>query len=100
MKRLFISQPMNGKTDEEIRTERERIIQKMKEIFPDVVVINSYFQNYDPDCGVVPLKYLAKSIGLLATADIAYFAEGWAKASGCRIENMCCVSYGINTIEE
>ena len=32
MKKLFISQPMKGKSDDEILREREKAIQKAKEI--------------------------------------------------------------------
>ncbi len=98
MVRLFISQPMNGKTKEEIQEEKEIIIQNVKEKYPDVVVINSYFEDYNPDCGCVPLKYLGKSLELLADADIAYFAEGWKNYRGCRIEHTCAMEYGIKII--
>lgn len=33
------------------------------------------------------------------TADVAYFAPGWDKARGCKIENICAKEYGIHTIE-
>lgn len=45
------------------------------------------------------IEFLAKSIALLATADIAYFAEGWENARGCRIEHKCAEEYGINIVE-
>jgi len=35
----------------------------------------------------------------LSTADVAYFAEGWDEARGCKIEHECAVEYGINRIE-
>lgn len=89
---------MRDKTKEEIKEERERIIQTVKERYPDVVVINSYFDDYNPDCGCVPLKYLGKSLELLSDADIAYFAEGWKNYRGCRIEHTCAMEYGIKII--
>ena len=42
MKKLFISQPMRDKTDEEIKTERENII---KEVTNEVDVIDSFFES-------------------------------------------------------
>lgn len=33
--KLFISQPMAGKTDKEILDERERVLCNVKELFPD-----------------------------------------------------------------
>lgn len=101
MKRLFISQPMNGKTEEEILAVREKAIESAKRnIGEDVEVIDSYFEDYNPENGCVPLKYLSKSLELLADADIAYFAKGWEDARGCRIENQCAIAYGIEVIED
>lgn len=101
MKKLFISQPMNGKTEEEILVVRKKAIESAKVMLnEDVEVIESYFEDYNPDKGCVPLKYLAKSLELLADADVAYFAKGWESARGCRIENQCAIEYGIDTIED
>lgn len=100
MKKLFISNPMNGKTDEQILAIRQTAVEDAKKYFPgeDVEAINSFFQEYSPEKGCIPLKYLAKSIELLADADAAYFADGWEKARGCRIEHACALSYGIPVI--
>ena len=101
MKKLFISQPMNGKTEEEILAVRKKAIESVKVMLnEDVEVIESYFEDYNSDKGCVPLKYLAKSLELLADADVAYFAKGWESARGCRIENQCAIEYGIDTIED
>ncbi len=98
MKKLFISQPMRGKTDEEILSVRSDAIQAAKDaIGEDVGVIDSFFQNAPADAR--PLWFLGKSIEMLATADIAYFARGWKDARGCRIEHQCAEEYGIHTIE-
>lgn len=97
MKRLFISQPMRGKSDEQILKERQEAIEKAKEFCgEDVEVIDSFFQNAHADAR--PLWFLGKSLELLSTADIAYFAKGWQEARGCRIENECAIAYGIKAI--
>jgi hypothetical protein len=101
MKKLFISQPMNGKSEEEILAVRKNAIESAKVMFnEDVEVIESYFKDYNPDKGCVPLKYLSKSLELLADADVAYFARGWEQARGCRIENQCAIEYGIEIVED
>ena len=98
MKRLFISQPMRGKTDDEILAERRNAIQAAKDsVNNEIEVIDSFFQNAPADAK--PLGYLGESLKLLATADVAYFAPGWNKARGCIIENLCAKEYGIHTIE-
>ena len=76
MKKLFISQPMRGLTDEEIGEPIE--------------LIDSFFEDFKP-IGNIPVAYLGKSISLLATADVAYFGEGWKDARGCKIEHEVAV---------
>lgn len=98
MKKLFISQPMKGKTDEEILTERTSVIKKAEELVGEPVeVIDSFFQSAPADAR--PLWFLAKSLELLSEADVAYFASGWQDARGCKIEHECAVQYGIDRIE-
>lgn len=97
MKKLFISQPMRGKSDEEILAEREKAIQAARvELQEDVEVIDSYFQGAPADAR--PLWFLGKSMELLSTADIAYFAPGWENARGCKIERLCAAEYGVPAI--
>lgn len=98
--KVFISQVMRDKTEEEILTERNLAIDKVKKIFPnrEVEVIDSYFEDYNPTGGSIPLKYLSKAIELLADADVAYFCFGWNTARGCKVEHQCAVEYGINRI--
>jgi hypothetical protein len=99
MKKLFISQPMKDKTDAEILVVREQAIQSAKNLLgEDVEVIDSFFQDAPHDAK--PLWFLAKSLELLATADVVYFANDWEKYRGCRIENTCAIEYGITVIED
>lgn len=100
MKKIFISQPMKDKTNEQILKERERAVSVVKEKFngEDVEVIDSFFQSAPHDAK--PLWFLGKSLELLSTADVAYFIGEWKNYRGCRIENTCAKEYGIETIEE
>ena len=98
MKKLFISQPMNGKTDEEILKEREKAIKQAEELLKEPVeVIDSFFQNAPAEAR--PLWFLGESLKLLSTADVIYFAKGWQEARGCKIEHECAVQYNITIIE-
>mgnify|MGYP000389923328 CR=1 FL=1 len=95
MKKLFISQPMKGKSDADILAERQKAIKSAEEkIGEPVEVIDSFFQEAPVDAK--PLWFLE----LLAGADIAYFAKGWQDARGCKIENTCAIEYGIPVIED
>lgn len=97
--KAFISQPMKDKTDEEIKAERVKAIDSLKEKFgEDVEIIDSFFEDAPADAK--PLWFLAKSLELLSTADVAYFCKGWETARGCKIENTCAIEYGIEVIED
>ena len=94
--KVFISQPMNGKTDAQIREERRiveiRLHRKLNEKFE---IIDSVF---DLDEGTHPLVYLGKCIELMADADIACFMKGWDESRGCIIEHEAAVRYGIKRL--
>lgn len=94
MKRLFISQPMVDRTDEEIISERKVAIAEAKKLLnEDIEVIDSF-----TSVQMNPLGYLGYSITCLSKADVAYFAKGWQDYRGCRIEHICAVDYGIQVI--
>lgn len=100
MKKLFISQPMKGKTNEEIEAERTKAVEEARAVLnDDVEVIDSFFKDVPVDAR--PLWFLDKSIELLSVADAAYFAKDWDKYRdrGCKIEHSCAVEYGIKVIE-
>lgn len=99
MKKLFISQPMKDKTNEEILAKREKIVRDVKKLIgEDVEVIDSFFK--DAPHEAKPLWFLGKSLELLSTADCAYFGEGWEDYRGCKIEHECAVQYGIDIVGE
>ena len=83
-KKIFISQPMNGRTDEQVLQERKALIHWAK-------------KKLGP--AAKPLDYLARSIEFLAKADVAVFAPSWQDARGCRIEHQCAADYGISIME-
>ena len=90
--KLFISQPMQGKSIEEIFAEREEAAKKATSLVKrDMEVIDSYIQ--DAPEGAKPLWFLGKSLELMSDADVVYFAEGWQKARGCQLEYECARAY-------
>lgn len=103
-KLFFISQPMAGKTDVEIAAERTMIKERIKrEINPAAIFINSVLdrekmkkETKDKKVKSESLYYLAKSLELLSTADMAVFAHDWLTARGCRIEETAARQYGID----
>lgn len=99
MKKLFISQPMRNKTDEEILAVREKAIKSAeRELGEKVEVIDSFLKDLHPKTH--PLSCLAKSLELLSTADVVFFAKGWEEARGCRIEHTCALEYEVPLVIE
>ena len=97
--KVFISQPMRGKSREEIMAVREKAIESVTKHFGETPeIIGTYIEDSIGDAS--PLLCLARSIELLSYADVAYFAKGWEEARGCRIENACAIEYGIDVIED
>lgn len=97
-KKLFISIPMNGKSDENIKYEMKRLKEKVEEIFDyyEIELIDSFIENAPENAK--PLWYLGESIKRLAQADIIIFGSGWEYARGCKIEHECAISYNIANI--
>lgn len=99
MFRVFVSQPMAGKTIDQLLKEQEEIKQKVIERTVDnygvqedeIEIIDSVFKSLSPD--IDPLYYLGGSIILMASADAVYFRDGWSNARGCRIEKQCAQEY-------
>ncbi len=94
---IFISQPMGGRSDDEINAERRRVIELARQQFGEVDALETFFDDFGP--AAKPLDYLARSIEFLAKADVAIFAPGWQAARGCRIEHQCALEYGILVME-
>lgn len=94
MIKVFISQPMRGKTYEQVMKERLELVELFESSKEQpVMVIDSVFRDFEPD--TPPLVYIAESIRLLSDADILVMMPGWEKANGCVIERECALRYGI-----
>lgn len=92
MKKLFISQPMRGRTDEEISFERAQAVRDVQRIIgEEVEVLDTFFTDYNGK----PLEFLGKSIMMMAQADVVHFCAGWENARGCRVERSAAENYGI-----
>lgn len=103
--KLFVSQPMNGLTNEEIEREREKCIEgataflkknKFLKEETDVVAVDSFFK--DAPHYANPLWYLGESIKKMAEADFVVFARGWRNARGCVVENAAAGKYGTQMV--
>ena len=90
--KIMISQPMKGKTDDEIKKEKDEIINLLKLNKEDI--INTLFDFGDKTA----LYYLSKSIEAMDKADCVVFAPGWELARGCKIEFEIAARYNKKII--
>lgn len=106
MEKAMLSQPMAGKTEEEIIATRERAIAALEaqgyEIVNTLFTDDWYSQENMKERGVVqiPLCFLAKSLENMSLCHVAYFCKGWEQARGCRIEHEAAKAYGMEVIYE
>lgn len=106
MKTAMLSQPMAGKTEEEIITTREKAIAALQargyEIVNTLFTDEWYSKESMTARGVVqiPLCFLAKSLENMSLCHAAYFCKGWENARGCRIEHQAAKDYGLEIIYE
>ena len=104
--KAMLSQPMNGKTDEEIVGTRERAIKKLEasgyEVVNTLFTDEWYSSENMKNRGVenIPLCFLAKSLESMSLCSAVYFCKGWDKARGCKIEHDAAVAYGLDIIYE
>ena len=104
--KVMLSQPMAGKTDEEIIATRDKAVKTLTE--KGYEVVNTLFTDewYSKENmekrGVVqiPLCFLAKSLENMSLCYAAYFCKGWEQARGCRIEHDAAIAYGLQILYE
>lgn len=106
MIKAMLSQPMGGKSEEEIISTRERAITALTRLGYEVVntlfTDEWYSEKSMEDRGIVnkPLCFLAKSLENMSLCHAAYFCKGWENARGCRIEHEAAEAYGMVILYE
>lgn len=103
MKKLFVSLPMRGLSEREIRKRMNYLKYLVElELKEEVILIDSFIEN-EPDSkeiNNIGLYFLGESIKELAYADIVIFANGWMKARGCKVEYKAAVEYEVKILYE
>ena len=109
-KNIFISQPMSGKSEEEILATRQEAIDKIHRLFDadgeQVNIIDSYiddatrneFQGRMGDAINWDIYWLSQSLQKLALADTIWLCDGWGHSKGCKIELECAMKYGLDIV--
>lgn len=98
MKKLFVSVPMRGRTEEEIKAS----IQKMKKIAEiyegeELELIDSYIEDNPPKDSKEAVWYLGESLKKLAQADVFIGIDEAYDWNDCYIERDTAQRYGVKT---
>lgn len=91
--KIMISQPMKGKSVDEILNERENIKKELESCGHEIV--DSIFTDKEPATSNIALYHLSKSLELMSNIDGVYFMKGWENARGCVIEHLAATKYGL-----
>lgn len=99
--KVFISIPMAGRSDSEVRREMDMVAESIKQEYGDQVeIIDSFITETPPeDSGRGSVWYLAKSIEMLGKANLAVFVGEWKSARGCVIEHHTATLYNISVLD-
>lgn len=97
MKKLFISAPMKGRTEAQIRATMEQMHHIAEAVFgEELEVIQTYISDDPPADANQAVWYLGESIKMLSEADYFIGIYDEEKAyRGCAIENQAAKTYGI-----
>lgn len=89
--KLMISQPMKGKTNEQIRQERTELVKQLEAEGHEVV--DTIIEEAPVDENMA-IYCLSQSIRFIGQVDGVVFMPGYFNARGCRIEHDVAREYG------
>lgn len=96
MKKLFISCPMRGRKEEDIKKSFERMHKIAEAVFDEKLeVIDTFIQNDPPATKSIAIWYLGESIKRMADADYFIGPKGYWQYPGCAVEREVADQYDI-----
>ena len=106
--KIFYSQPMHDKAEDEINDKMDRLENyiygilmysgfEVEDITRIEIIDNLHHEGLDPDAG--RLKHLGASIQLMEDADLIIFDKDWDKARGCKVEMVIADIYVLHKLD-
>lgn len=103
---VFVSLPMNGRSDKEIGHRlcsingavKKACVEKFGWDWDDIHTIDNFWDHDEPDHTGFEVQntrifYLGSALKKMAQADAVYFDEGWECSTGCQIEFFTAINY-------
>lgn len=105
---VFISLPMNGRSDKEIGQRlcsingavKQACVAKFGWNWNDIHTIDNFWDHDEPDHTGLEVQntrvfYLGGALQKMAQADAVYFDKGWEHSLGCQVERFVALKYDI-----
>lgn len=94
--KVFISQPMSGLSNEEIRRVRKKAQDDCCKMFniDNVEVLDTWYEDFE-EMYTNHFWCLGEAIKKLAYADLVWFVQGWEDSHGCCVEMACVKEYNL-----
>ena len=94
---------MKSKSTEQVRQEMGKVRDYISSKLPEAEFIDSVIDGADQQIALkgddIACWYLAKSIELMAKADIVFFINNWESARGCTVEHQVAQAYNKFCVE-
>lgn len=95
-KKLFISCPMNGRTEENIKKSMDKMHKIAEDVFEQKLdVIDTYIEEAPPGGVNAGVWYLGKSIEMMSEADYFIGIDCCSVYRGCALETKIAYDYHI-----
>ena len=99
---VFISQPMIGLTNDELKKYRSKVLDMIQRRYPTEkirFITNPLIANLPHDDNSI-VWYLGKSLECIASANLVFFSKGWEIDYICSLQHAICRYYNIPIIHE
>ena len=97
---VFISQPMVGLTNDELKKYRSKVLNMIQRRYPTEkirFITNPLIANLPHDDNSI-VWYLGKSLECIASANLVFFSKDWESDYICSFELTICRYYNIPII--
>ena len=94
---VFISQPMVGLTNDELKKYRSKVLDMVKRRYPTEkirFITNPLIANLPHDDNSI-VWYLGESLKCIASANLVFFPKDWESDYICSLEHAICRYYNI-----
>lgn len=92
-RKVMISQPMKGKTKEEIQIERNEMTKLLEKEYGDnYIVLDTTVKDHENKSD---LECFSESIGFMSKCDVLVMGVGWSTARGCKLEHDIAKAYNV-----